>query len=87
MYDWYQTEEEYEREIEDEYNHYMSWMYDQIKEVTPNLSIEVFNEIINQPDFEVEEYVINKKIQIEEDKKIIQKVGVDWKHKLWLKWV
>jgi len=62
-------------------------MYDQIKEVTPNLSIEVFNEIINQPDFEVEEYVINKKIQIEEDKKIIQKVGVDWKHKLWLKWV
>jgi len=87
MYNETPSREEHERQQEEEFHQYMSDLYERVKKYTPNLTIELFNDIINQPDFDIEGYVISKNIQIEEDKEFIRRFGKNWKTELWLKWL
>ena len=41
----------------------MCWI--RIKDLNPNLTLDEFNEIVNQPDFDIENYEISKRISIE----------------------
>ena len=53
-----------------EYHIYMSWLYEQVKSVTSDLTMDDFNYIINQPDFDIDNYIISKNISIETEKLI-----------------
>ena len=46
----------------------MCWI--RIKDLNPNLSLEEFNLIVNQPDFDIENYEISKRISIEHERDI-----------------
>jgi len=67
-------------QLENENQTYMSWLYEQVKSVTPNLTMDDFIEIINQPDFDIENYIISKNISIETEKLIDKDL-------LYIKWL
>jgi|TARA_B100001964_G_C13742189_1_gene383654 hypothetical protein len=71
----------------DEYHEYMSWLYEQVKSVSPDISVEEFEELISLDGWDLENYIISRKITIEGEKELERTVGADWKTKLYNKWL
>ena len=71
---------------EDEYHSYMSWLLKQVRSVTPDISIEEFQELISLDGWDLENYIISRKIVIQEEKELEWRIGKDWKKKLYKKW-
>jgi len=72
---------------DDEYGEYMSWMFEEMKKVNDdNLSLEEFEEIIKSPGFDLEGYIISKKITAEQEKELVYRLGEDWKKNPWWKY-
>jgi len=53
---------------DNEYNQLMSDWYKRVKKLIPTLTMELFNEIINQPNFGIEDFEISMKISIDQEK-------------------
>jgi hypothetical protein len=71
----------------DEYGEYMSWMYEEMKKVNGGtLSLDEFERIIKEPNFDIEGYIISRGITIEQEKELVSRIGEDWKKKLWWKY-
>jgi hypothetical protein len=72
----------------DEYGEYMSWMYEEMKKVNGGtLSLDEFERIIKEPNFDIEGYIISKNITIEQEREIASRLGDKWKRNLWVKWM
>ena len=71
----------------EEYHEYMSWLYEQVKSVSPDISVEEFEELISLDGWDLENYIISRKITIEGEKELERTVGADWKTKLYNKWL
>ena len=62
-------------------------MFEEMKKVNDdNLSLEEFEEIIKSPGFDLEGYIISKKITAEQEKELVYRLGEDWKKNLWWKY-
>ena len=71
----------------EDYQSYMTWLYEQVKSVSPNISVEEFEELIALDGFDLENYIISRKITIEGEQELKRLVGPDWKTKLYNKWL
>ena len=71
----------------DDYQSYMIWLFEQVRNVSPNISVEEFEELIALDGFDLENYIISRKITIEGEQELKRLVGPDWKTKLYNKWL
>ena len=71
---------------DNEYHSYMSWLLEQVRSVNKDITIEEFTELISLDGWDLENYIISRKIVIQEEKELEWRVGKDWKKKLYKKW-
>ena len=71
----------------EEYHEYMSWLYGKVKTVSPNISLDEFEELISLDGWDLENYIVSRKITIEGEQELKRLVGTDWKTKLYNKWL
>ena len=76
----------HDEEMEQVYHGYMSYLYDVVKSYTPDISIKDFTDLVNSPDWDLEDYIISRKISIAEERRLEDVVGKDWKKKMLEKW-
>ena len=55
---------------DNEYNQLMSDWYKRVKKLIPTLTMELFEEIINQPNFSIDDFEISKKISIDQEREM-----------------
>ena len=77
---------DYDLEMEQVYHGYMSYLFEIVKNYTPAITIEDFTEMVNDPDWDLESYIISRKISISEDRRLEDVVGKDWKTTMLKKW-
>jgi|TARA_B110001454_G_scaffold130745_1_gene121836 hypothetical protein len=78
---------EQSRPTVDEYGKYMSWMFEEMKKVNGgSLSLEEFERIIKEPNFDIEGYIVSKNITQQQEEELVSRIGEDWKKKLWWKY-
>ena len=78
---------EQSRPTVDEYGSYMSWMFEEMKKVNGGeLSLEEFERIIKEPNFDIEGYIVSKNITQQQEDELVSRIGEDWKKKLWWKY-
>jgi hypothetical protein len=71
---------------ESEYHSYMSWLLEQVRSVSPEITIDEFTELINLDGWDLENYIISRNIVIREEQDLEWRIGKDWKKKLYVKW-
>jgi hypothetical protein len=54
-------EEEHKKKEDEEYHTYMSWMFEQVKSVRPNITLNEFDELISLDGWKLENYIISRK--------------------------
>ena len=77
---------DYDLDMEQVYHGYMSYLFEIVKNYTPAITIEDFTEMVNDPDWDLESYIISRKISISEDRRLEDEVGKDWKTTMLKKW-
>ena len=57
----FKLEQEQKKQLDEEYHNYMSWMFEQVKSVRPNITLNEFDELISLDGWELENYIISRK--------------------------